>query len=57
MIVAECYHNRFHPNLDGQHPPCRELAVYRSNGLGNLVDEWTWCVQHPPHKNYRVVLR
>jgi hypothetical protein len=46
-----CFHHRF---LDD---PCPEPAVYVSCGLGNLVDGWTWCINHPPSKDFRRELR
>lgn len=44
-----CWGDRFHP----QREPCSNKAVWKSVGLGNIVDGWTWCYQHAPSKDYR----
>lgn len=50
MSVPECYSHKFFGEQ------CREPAVFASAGLGNIVDGWTWCLKHAPHKDYRVDL-
>jgi len=49
--VTECY---FHKFAGG--PQCQEPAVYASAHLGNIVDGWTWCIYHPPGKDFRVLI-
>jgi hypothetical protein len=47
--MAPCYANRYHPTK----PACQNEAVWKSAGLNNLVDGWTWCAQHAPSRAFR----
>ena len=44
-----CWFNRFHPTQ----APCRNVAVWQSCGLGNMMDASTWCAEHPPAPQFR----
>ena len=50
--MTECFADKWHP----ARPQCQEPAVWQSAGLGNLVDDWTWCSFHSPSPSYRIAL-
>lgn len=47
----ECFYHKF---SGGQQ--CQNVAVFVSCGLHNIVDGWTWCLDHPPAKEFRALL-
>ena len=51
--MIECYHNKFSAS-GGQ---CSEPAVWMSAHLHNIIDGWTWCIQHAPHPDFRTMVR